>query len=245
MSTFKTVVCKHVFVMHMILQISLGQVNYYSYYTCYIKCELIYGDILRVCLQVSLYVSNHFNHCIKLFTPCGPLIGNEQNIILVVKLLSIKQLIPLVSNPMYIFISPCIQLNYSLLDIKQLIPVASNPMYIFISSCIQLNYSLLDIKQLIPLVNNPMYIFISPCIQLNYSLLDIKQLIPLVNNPMYIFIIYFSFYVVFLFCFACLRFVSRECPLFIVIRFSLIFVYLVCQECNGILNLSYYVGRFS
>ena len=189
MSTFKTVVCKHVFVMHMILQISLGQVNYYSYYTCYIKCELIYGDILRVCLQVSLYVSNHFNHCIKLFTPCGPLIGNEQNIILVVKLLSIKQLIPLVSNPMYIFISPCIQLNY--------------------------------------------------------SLLDIKQLIPLVNNPMYIFIIYFSFYVVFLFCFACLRFVSRECPLFIVIRFSLIFVYLVCQECNGILNLSYYVGRFS
>jgi hypothetical protein len=25
-----------------------------------------------------MYVSNHFNHCIKLFAPCGPLIGNKQ-----------------------------------------------------------------------------------------------------------------------------------------------------------------------
>jgi hypothetical protein len=24
-----------------------------------------------------MYVSNHFNHCIKLFAPCGPLIGNK------------------------------------------------------------------------------------------------------------------------------------------------------------------------
>jgi hypothetical protein len=31
-----------------------------------------------VCLHVSLYVSNHFNHCIKLFAPCGPLIGNKK-----------------------------------------------------------------------------------------------------------------------------------------------------------------------
>ena len=30
-----------------------------------------------VCLHVSLYVSNHFNHCIKLFAPCGPLIANK------------------------------------------------------------------------------------------------------------------------------------------------------------------------
>ena len=25
-----------------------------------------------------MYVSNHFNHCIKLFAPCGPLIGNKK-----------------------------------------------------------------------------------------------------------------------------------------------------------------------
>ena len=31
-----------------------------------------------VCLHVSLYVSNHFNHCIKLFAPCGTLIGNNK-----------------------------------------------------------------------------------------------------------------------------------------------------------------------
>jgi hypothetical protein len=31
-----------------------------------------------VCLHVSLYVSNHFNHCIKLFAPCGPLIANNK-----------------------------------------------------------------------------------------------------------------------------------------------------------------------
>ena len=30
-------------------------------------------------LHVSLYVSNNFNHCIKLFAPCGPLIGNKKN----------------------------------------------------------------------------------------------------------------------------------------------------------------------
>jgi hypothetical protein len=27
---------------------------------------------------LSLYVSNHFNHCIKLFAPCGALIGNKK-----------------------------------------------------------------------------------------------------------------------------------------------------------------------
>ena len=31
-----------------------------------------------VCLQVSVYVSNHFNHCIKLFASCGTLIGNKK-----------------------------------------------------------------------------------------------------------------------------------------------------------------------
>jgi hypothetical protein len=37
-----------------------------------------FGGFLCVCLHVSLYVSNHFNHCIKLFAPCGPLIGNKK-----------------------------------------------------------------------------------------------------------------------------------------------------------------------
>ena len=27
---------------------------------------------------VYMYVSNHFNHCIKLLAPCGPLIGNNK-----------------------------------------------------------------------------------------------------------------------------------------------------------------------
>ena len=33
-----------------------------------------------VCVYMYLcrYVSNHFNHCIKLFAPCGILIGNKQ-----------------------------------------------------------------------------------------------------------------------------------------------------------------------
>ena len=29
-------------------------------------------------LCMSPIVSNHFNHCIKLFAPCGPLIGNKR-----------------------------------------------------------------------------------------------------------------------------------------------------------------------
>ena len=37
-----------------------------------------------VCLHVSLYVSNHINHCIKLFAPCGTLIGNKNILILIV-----------------------------------------------------------------------------------------------------------------------------------------------------------------
>ena len=39
-----------------------------------------------VCLHVSLYASNHFNHCIKLFAPChacGTLIGNKKILILI------------------------------------------------------------------------------------------------------------------------------------------------------------------
>ena len=32
-----------------------------------------------MCLHVSLYVSNHFNHCIKLFALCGTLIGNTHS----------------------------------------------------------------------------------------------------------------------------------------------------------------------
>ena len=35
-----------------------------------------YVFLFFVC--VYMYVSNHFNHCIKLFAPCGPLIGNKQ-----------------------------------------------------------------------------------------------------------------------------------------------------------------------
>jgi hypothetical protein len=30
-----------------------------------------------------MYVSNHFNHCIKFFAPCGPLIGNKKILILI------------------------------------------------------------------------------------------------------------------------------------------------------------------
>ena len=32
----------------------------------------------QIFLCVYMYVSNHFNHCIKLFAPCGPLIGNKK-----------------------------------------------------------------------------------------------------------------------------------------------------------------------
>jgi hypothetical protein len=39
---------------------------------------LFFCCFLCVCLHVSLYVSNHFNHCIKLFVPCGTLIGNNK-----------------------------------------------------------------------------------------------------------------------------------------------------------------------
>jgi hypothetical protein len=81
-------------------------VNYYSYYTCYIilnmnwfmvvfdrlwsgraVTEHRYVFLFFVC--VYMYVSNHFNHCIKLFAPCGPLIGNTNSYsysILIVKM---------------------------------------------------------------------------------------------------------------------------------------------------------------
>jgi hypothetical protein len=37
----------------------------------------------RFFMCVYMYVSNHFNHCIKLFAPSGPLIGNKKNLILI------------------------------------------------------------------------------------------------------------------------------------------------------------------
>ena len=48
------------------------------------KCVFLFFVVVFVCvcLHVSLYVSNHFNHCIKLSAPCGPLIGNKKILIL-------------------------------------------------------------------------------------------------------------------------------------------------------------------
>ena len=49
-----------------------------------------YVFLVFVC--VYMYVSDHFNHCIKLFAPCGPLIGNKQflsYLILYIKLLKV------------------------------------------------------------------------------------------------------------------------------------------------------------
>ena len=43
------------------------------------------------CLHVSLYVSNHFNHCIKLFAPCGTLIGNAKFLFLILLILMQKK----------------------------------------------------------------------------------------------------------------------------------------------------------
>ena len=43
--------------------------------------------VFCVCLHVSLYASNHFNYCIKLFAPCGTLIGNTKILILILILL--------------------------------------------------------------------------------------------------------------------------------------------------------------
>jgi hypothetical protein len=42
-------------------------------FSCFFVFFLVF-----LCLHVSLYVSNHFNHCIKLFAPCGTLIGNKK-----------------------------------------------------------------------------------------------------------------------------------------------------------------------
>ena len=43
--------------------------------------EVADGFFVCVCvyLHTSLYVSNQFNHCIKLFAPCGTLIGNNNS----------------------------------------------------------------------------------------------------------------------------------------------------------------------
>ena len=51
-----------------------------------------YVFLFFVC--VYMYVSNHFNHCIKLFAPCGPLIGNKNSYsysILIVKMYKDKE----------------------------------------------------------------------------------------------------------------------------------------------------------
>ena len=47
--------------------------------------EVADGFFVCVCvyLHTSLYVSNQFNHCIKLFAPCGTLIGNKKILILI------------------------------------------------------------------------------------------------------------------------------------------------------------------
>ena len=47
-----------------------------------------YVFLFFVC--VYMYVSNHFNHCIKLFAPCGPLIGNKKFLFLFLLILYIK-----------------------------------------------------------------------------------------------------------------------------------------------------------
>ena len=47
-------------------------INMLSCFLCFV-CVCV-----CVCLHVSLYVSNHLNHCIKLFSPCGTLIGNKK-----------------------------------------------------------------------------------------------------------------------------------------------------------------------
>jgi hypothetical protein len=38
--------------------------------------------VVLVFVCVYMYDSNDFNHCIKLFAPCGPLIGNKKILIL-------------------------------------------------------------------------------------------------------------------------------------------------------------------
>ena len=55
-----------------------------------------------VCLHVSLYVSNHFNHCIKLFAPCGTLIGNNKFLFLLWKRQYIFFHFTYISPPLYI-----------------------------------------------------------------------------------------------------------------------------------------------
>jgi len=45
-----------------------------------------------LCLHASLYSSNHFNHCIKLFAPCGTLIGNNKFLFLFLFLLCIHMI---------------------------------------------------------------------------------------------------------------------------------------------------------
>ena len=42
-----------------------------------------FGDLFFLCLHISLYASNHFSHCIKLFALCGTLIDNKRNLILI------------------------------------------------------------------------------------------------------------------------------------------------------------------
>jgi hypothetical protein len=41
--------------------------------------KYVFGFFVCFFVHVSLYASNHFNHCIKLFAPCGTLIGNKNS----------------------------------------------------------------------------------------------------------------------------------------------------------------------
>jgi hypothetical protein len=57
-----------------------------------------------VCLHVSLYISNHFNHCIKLFAPCWTLIDNNKFLFLFLFLWHNKQNILVLKTVTFYFI---------------------------------------------------------------------------------------------------------------------------------------------
>ena len=44
-----------------------------------LNINMLFCCFFCVCLHVSLYVSNHFNHCIKLFAPCGTQVDNKNS----------------------------------------------------------------------------------------------------------------------------------------------------------------------
>jgi hypothetical protein len=49
----------------------------------YVFLLFFVGFFVCVYMYLCRYVSNHFNHCIKLFAPCGTLIGNKKILILI------------------------------------------------------------------------------------------------------------------------------------------------------------------